>query len=60
MLCLNVGEIMVVVVKYVVERNGVECMMFIIKKEVDVYDKMFDIVELLELMFEKVDVLLSE
>jgi len=51
---------MAVVVKYVVERNGVERMTFITKKEADAYDKMLDIAESLELMLEKVDVPLSE
>lgn len=54
------GEIMAVVVKYVVERNGVERMTFTTKKEADAYDKMLDIAESLELMLEKVDVPLSE
>tara|TARA_R100000306_G_C4358503_1_gene134044 strand:+ start:389 stop:778 length:390 start_codon:yes stop_codon:yes gene_type:complete len=57
---LNAGEIMAVVVKYVVERNGVERMTFTTKKEADAYDKMLDIAESLELMLEKVDVPLSE
>ena len=51
---------MAVVVKYVVERNGVERMTFTTKKEADAYDKMLDIAESLELMLEKVDVPLSE
>ena len=54
------GEIMAVVVKYVVERNGVERMTFTTKKEADAYDKMLDIAESLEVMLEKVDVPLSE
>ncbi len=54
------GEIMAVVVKYVVERNGVERMTFTTKKEADAYDKMLDIAESLEAMLEKVDVPLSE
>ncbi|HCP97002.1 MAG TPA: damage-inducible protein YebG, partial [Pseudoalteromonas sp.] len=33
---------MAVVVKYVVERNGVERMTFTTKKEADAYDKMLD------------------
>lgn len=44
---------MAVVVKYVVERNGVERMTFTTKKEADAYDKMLDIAESLELMLEK-------
>ena len=52
---LNAGEIMAVVVKYVVERNGVERMTFTTKKEADAYDKMLDIAESLELMLEKVE-----
>jgi len=51
---------MAVVVKYVVERNGVERMTFTSKKEADAYDKMLDIAESLEVMLEKVDVPLSE
>lgn len=51
---------MAVVVKYVVERNGVERMTFTTKKEADAYDKMLDIAESLEIMLEKVDVPLSE
>ncbi|MCQ8877852.1 YebG family protein [Pseudoalteromonas shioyasakiensis] len=51
---------MAVVVKYVVERNGVERMTFTTKKEADAYDKMLDIAESLEVMLEKVDVPLSE
>lgn len=54
------GEIMAVVVKYVVERSGVERMTFTTKKEADAYDKMLDIAESLEVMLEKVDVPLSE
>jgi dsDNA-binding SOS-regulon protein len=51
---------MAVVVKYVVERSGVERMTFTTKKEADAYDKMLDIAESLEVMLEKVDVPLSE
>ncbi|MGO2332946.1 YebG family protein [Pseudoalteromonas sp. MIP2626] len=51
---------MAVVVKYVVERNGVERMTFTTKKEADAYDKMLDIAESLEILLEKVDVPLSE
>ena len=51
---------MAVVVKYVVERNGVERMTFTSKKEADAYDKMLDVAELLEEMLSKVDVPLSE
>ncbi|KZN47999.1 YebG family protein [Pseudoalteromonas luteoviolacea] len=51
---------MAVVVKYVVERNGVERMTFTSKKEADAYDKMLDVAEALEGMLEKVDVPLSE
>lgn len=36
---------MAVVVKYVVERNGVEKMTFAAKAEADAYDKMLDIAE---------------
>ena len=36
---------MAVIVKYVVERNGVEKMTSISKKEADAYDKMLDVAE---------------
>lgn len=36
---------MAVIVKYVVERNGVEKMTFTSKKEADAYDKMLDIAD---------------
>ncbi|WP_105168864.1 YebG family protein [Pseudoalteromonas sp. T1lg23B] len=51
---------MAVIVKYVVERNGVERMTFTSKKEADAYDKMLDVAESLEQMLSKVDVPLSE
>ncbi|MBE0367321.1 YebG family protein [Pseudoalteromonas sp. MMG013] len=51
---------MAVVIKYVVERNGVERMTFTSKKEADAYDKMLDVAESLEQMLAKVDVPLSE
>jgi len=51
---------MAVVIKYVVERNGVERMTFTSKKDADAYDKMLDIAESMELMLEKIDVALSE
>ncbi|WP_440053580.1 YebG family protein [Pseudoalteromonas sp. T1lg65] len=51
---------MAVVIKYVVERNGVERMTFTSKKEADAYDKMLDVAEALEAMLEKVDVPLSD
>ncbi|CCQ12381.1 YebG, DNA damage-inducible gene in SOS regulon,expressed in stationary phase [Pseudoalteromonas luteoviolacea B = ATCC 29581] len=51
---------MAVVIKYVVERDGVERMTFTSKKEADAYDKMLDIAESLETLLEKVDVPLSE
>ncbi|MGO2011788.1 MAG: YebG family protein [Pseudoalteromonas sp.] len=51
---------MAVVIKYVVERSGVERMTFTSKKEADAYDKMLDIAESLEVILEKVDVPLSE
>lgn len=51
---------MAVVIKYVVERNGVERMTFTSKKEADAYDKMLDIAEALEGMLAKTDVPLSE
>lgn len=40
---------MVVEVKYVVICEGEEKMLFISKKEVDVYDKMFDMVDLFDI-----------
>ncbi|WMN60403.1 YebG family protein [Pseudoalteromonas xiamenensis] len=51
---------MAVVIKYVVERDGVERMTFTSKKEADAYDKMLDIAESLETLLQKVDVPLSE
>lgn len=51
---------MAVVVKYVVERNGVERMTFTSKKEADAYDKMLDIAENLEGLLANIDVPLSE
>lgn len=36
---------MVVEIKYVVVRKGEEKMIFVSKKEVDVYDKLFDMVD---------------
>lgn len=51
---------MAVVIKYVVERNGVERMTFTSKKDADAYDKMLDIAESMEQMLEKIDVALSE
>lgn len=51
---------MAVVIKYVVERDGVERMTFTSKKEADAYDKMLDVAESLESMLTKVDVPLSE
>lgn len=51
---------MAVIIKYVVERNGVERMTFTSKKEADAYDKMLDVAEALEDMLTKVDVPLSE
>ena len=51
---------MAVVVKYVVERNGVERMTFTSKKDADAYDKMLDIAESLESILSTIDVPLSE
>ncbi len=51
---------MAVIIKYVVERNGVERMTFTSKKDADAYDKMLDIAESLEQMLGKIDVALSE
>ncbi|MBS3798872.1 YebG family protein [Pseudoalteromonas sp. BDTF-M6] len=51
---------MAVVVKYVVERDGVERMTFTSKKEADAYDKMLDIAENLEGLLANADVPLSE
>ncbi len=36
---------MAVIVKYIVERNGVEKMTFTSKKEADAYDKMLDVAD---------------
>lgn len=41
---------MAVVVKYVVERNGVEKMTFAAKAEADAYDKMLDMAEDIQLL----------
>ncbi|PAJ71928.1 damage-inducible protein YebG [Pseudoalteromonas sp. NBT06-2] len=51
---------MAVVIKYVVEKNGVERMTFTSKKDADAYDKMLDIAESMEQVLEKIDVALSE
>lgn len=50
---------MAVIVRYVVERNGVEKMTFTSKKEADAYDKLLDIAEALEEMLENCPVELA-
>jgi dsDNA-binding SOS-regulon protein len=49
-----------VIVKYVVERNGVEKMTFTSKKDADAYDKMLDIADQFALFLRHGDVKLSE
>lgn len=51
---------MVVEVKYVVICEGEEKMLFISKKEVDVWDKMFDIVDFFDIWFEQLLVVLED
>ena len=51
---------MAVIIKYVVERNGVERMTFTSKKDADAYDKMLDIAESLEAILSTINVPLSE
>lgn len=51
---------MAVIVKYVVERDGIEKMTFTSKKEADAYDKMLDMADQIGLFLQKSDVKLSE
>lgn len=51
---------MAVVVKYVVERNGVEKMTFTSKKEADAYDKMLDIADQFALFLRQSEVKIDE
>lgn len=51
---------MAVIIKYVVERNGVEKMTFSSKKEADNYDKMLDVADQLTLMIRHAEPELSE
>lgn len=51
---------MAVIVKYVVERNGVEKMTFSSKKEADNYDKMLDVADQLSLMIRHAEPDLTE
>ena len=51
---------MAVIVKYVVERDGIEKMTFTSKKEADAYDKMLDMADQIALFLQKSDVKLSE
>lgn len=51
---------MAVIVKYVVERNGVEKMTFTSKKDADAYDKMLDIADALSELFTESPVELNE
>ncbi|WP_427981643.1 YebG family protein [Agarivorans sp.] len=51
---------MAVIIKYVVERNGVEKMTFSSKKEADNYDKMLDVADQLTLMIRHAEPDLSE
>jgi dsDNA-binding SOS-regulon protein len=49
-----------VIIKYVVERNGVEKMTFSSKKEADNYDKMLDVADQLTLMLHHAEPELTE
>lgn len=51
---------MAVIVKYIVERNGVEKMTFISKAEADAYDKMLDIADELTGLLQQSQVLADE
>lgn len=51
---------MAVIVKYVVERNGVDKMTFTSKKEADAYDKMLDVADQLALFLKHGDQKLSD
>lgn len=51
---------MAVIVKYVVERNGVEKMTFTSKKEADAYDKMLEIADQMALFLQQGNVGLTD
>ncbi|MGY5453475.1 YebG family protein [Agarivorans sp. MS3-6] len=51
---------MAVIIKYVVERNGVEKMTFSSKKEADSYDKMLDVADQLSLLIKHAEPKISE
>ncbi|CAG9296732.1 YebG family protein [Celerinatantimonas diazotrophica] len=51
---------MAVVIKYVVERDGVEKMTFTSKKEADAYDKMLDIADQFALFLRQSEVKIDE
>ncbi|WP_432453053.1 MULTISPECIES: YebG family protein [unclassified Agarivorans] len=51
---------MAVIIKYVVERNGVEKMTFSSKKQADSYDKMLDVADQLTLLVKHADPKMSE
>ena len=51
---------MAVIVKYIVERNGIEKMTFTSKKEADAYDKQLDISENLLAFLETADIGIDE
>ncbi|CAG9001351.1 MAG: hypothetical protein CENE_03371 [Candidatus Celerinatantimonas neptuna] len=51
---------MAVIVKYVVERDGVEKMIFTSKKEADAYDKMLDMADQVALFLKFADIGLNE
>lgn len=51
---------MAVIVKYVVERDGVEKMTFTSKKEADAYDKMLDMADQIALFLKYADAGLNE
>ncbi|WP_221073761.1 YebG family protein [Agarivorans aestuarii] len=51
---------MAVIIKYVVERNGVEKMTFSSKKEADNYDKMLDVADQLTLMIKHAEPKMNE
>ncbi|MFM2484038.1 YebG family protein [Celerinatantimonas yamalensis] len=51
---------MAVIVKYVVERNGIEKMTFTSKKEADAYDKMLDVADQFSLFLKQADVKLDD
>ncbi len=51
---------MAVIIKYIVERNGVEKMTFISKAEADAYDKMLDMADELSGLLQRSGVLENE